>query len=285
MLRVHSLDMAGRLARGALGRENLRRVGRVVTDWGDLLGPNDLHRNGEQHIQAAYIRVLRLAGNHVWDIGANRGEWTAQLLDLLAANPRRGEPVHIHLFEPDSSAYEFVSSRPFSAADGATTDYHPIAVSSQAGTTRFNQIKPMLGINSLVRPFEYDDNALRSFDVPVTTIDAHARSTDVDRIGLIKSDTEGNDFEVLLGASATLAAGRAGIFQFEYNHRWIQARRFLADVYALIEGTPYTLARVTASGIDPKPRWRPELENFREANWVLVRHDLLPMFPFAPAER
>lgn len=284
-IRADLLDVGGSLARRLFGRTNLCRAGRVLTDWGDLLGRNNLHINGEQLVQAAYLRAFQFAGNHVWDIGANRGDWSAQLVELLAASPRRASPVAIELFEPDPGAFAFVSSRPLAVAGIATTAFHSLAVSSEEGIARFHQVKPLSGINSLVRPPDCDASALRAFDVSVTTVDAHARSIGLDRIGLIKCDTEGNDFEVLLGARSMLSEGHIGIFQFEYNHRWVYARRLLADVYSLVHGMPYRLARVTPFGVDPQSAWRRELESFRETNWVLVRHDLFPMFDIAPTER
>jgi hypothetical protein len=97
-------------------------------------------------------------------------------------------------------------------------------------------------------------------------------------VDFVKSDVEGFDPSVLRGAASLLAAGRIGLFQFEYNHCWISTRSFLRDVFEFVEPHPYQVCKVVSSGIDAYESWHPELETFFETNYVLVRDDLLDVF-------
>src|SRR5205814_1103726 len=95
----------------------------------------------------------------------------------------------------------------------------------------------------------------------------------------LKIDTEGNDLEVLHGAKGLLQAGGIEMLQFEYNHRWITARRFLLDVFELLTPLGYRLGKVTGSGIEFYAKWDFELESFREGNYLAVKDRYVGDFP------
>jgi hypothetical protein len=88
-------------------------------------------------------------------------------------------------------------------------------------------------------------------------------------------DTEGHDWHVLAGAVDLLRSRRIGLAQFEYNHRWVYARRFLKDVFDLVEGMPYQVGRLTGAGVELTPRWHPELDRFFQSNFVLVENSMV----------
>jgi hypothetical protein len=117
--------------------------------------------------------------------------------------------------------------------------------------------------------------------VPLTTLDLYCADAGIDRIHIVKCDTEGHDLSVLRGASGMLASGRIDVFQFEYNHRWIAARAFLKDVFDLIGGLPYRLGRVMPSGVELFDSWHPELERYWQSNYVLVHERAYPWLKVA----
>ena len=49
------------------------------------------------------------------------------------------------------------------------------------------------------------------------------------------------------------------------------------DVFDLVEGLPYRVCKVVPEGIDAYESWHPELETFFEANYLLVRDDLVEL--------
>jgi hypothetical protein len=125
---------------------------------------------------------------------------------------------------------------------------------------------PGAGTNSLHRP---DGRAgLGTEQVPVTTLDEHAREHGLGAIALVKIDTEGHDLAVLRGARDLLRGQRIGVVQFEYNCRWIYARSFLRDAFELLEPCGYRIGKLTPRGIEFYPGWDPDLETFVEGNYV-----------------
>ncbi len=102
----------------------------------------------------------------------------------------------------------------------------------------------------------------------MTTLDNYADQEELDRLALVKIDTEGHDLAVLRGAHGLLAERRISTLQFEYNSRWIMARSFLRDVFEFLEPLHYQLGKLTPHGIEFYPSWDPELETFTEGNYV-----------------
>ena len=60
------------------------------------------------------------------------------------------------------------------------------------------------------------------------------------------------------------------MFQFEYNHRWINAKCFLKDVFDFIDDKNYFLGKITRNTIEIYQNWHPEMERFFEANYILI---------------
>jgi len=88
---------------------------------------------------------------------------------------------------------------------------------------------------------------------------------------------------VLEGAQSLVSEGRIGVIQFEYNWRWIGARRFLKDAFDTLGGCGYRIGKVTPRGVECYGAWHPELETFREGNYLAYLPswaDRLPTFPW-----
>ena len=134
------------------------------------------------------------------------------------------------------------------------------------------------GTNSLHFDAAVTEQALSFVEVEKLTLSDFCNGAGINQLHLVKCDTEGHDLLVLRGASELLKAGRIDVFQFEYNHRWIYAHAFLKDVFDLIDGLPYRLARVQPRSIEVFEAWHPELEHFFQSNYVLVRQSALPWF-------
>jgi len=107
--------------------------------------------------------------------------------------------------------------------------------------------------------------------VQTITFDNYVNSEKITHIDFVKSDTEGNDFNILLGAEEAMKKGIIDIWQFEYNVKWIYARHFLKDVFCFIEDKDYVLAKISKNGVEIFDEWHPELERFFEANYLLIK--------------
>ena len=133
----------------------------------------------------------------------------------------------------------------------------------------------MSGVLHLVEDARRADTTI---EVERTTLTDFCRQRGIGHVNLVKSDTEGHDLSVLRGARELLAAGRVDLLQFEYNHTWVFSRAFLKDVFELVEGLPYRVARIRPNSIEILDGWHPELDRFFHANYLLVREPALAWF-------
>src|SRR5687768_9251374 len=87
----------------AMGRRNLVRFARFLTNESRLDLNNDMTVNGEYLVQDF---VIRGANGHtntiVFDVGANIGEWTHALLSRSGLKKN----IHVHAFEPCRGTFE-----------------------------------------------------------------------------------------------------------------------------------------------------------------------------------
>jgi FkbM family methyltransferase len=220
------------------------------------------HRTGEYWLlDSVTSQTPRPAVMTFLDIGANLGNWTAQAIDSAA---RHHIEAVVHGFEPSPDTYEAYTRR---FADVPPVHLHALAMSDRQGAAEWYVAGPLSGLNSL-----HPGTGPRGTGVSTTTVDAFVADTGVTHIDLVKCDAEGHDLTVLKGALAALRAGRIDAWQFEYNHRWLFNHACLRDVFTLIDGLPYRLARLYGNGLAVHDVWHQELDRFYQAHYVLIRH-------------
>jgi len=270
-LKTLAVPMVGEV----LGRRRLWRFGRALymSARGDL--PAEIATNGELGVQArvldAYGRVSPLV---ILDIGANVGGWTQPLLD---ETHRRGlTDFEIHAFEPVPETFQALSERVKRHPLGGRVHLVPDAVSSSTGAAEISVYQELGGGNSI----DDDPSAavLRKLPIKTVTVDAYCSGNNIKTIHLVKSDIEGHDMAALLGAEALFDQQRIMVWQFEYNHRWVFARRFLKDAFDFISRRPYKLAKVLPARVEVYDRWHPELERFFWSNYLLLHETTLKNF-------
>jgi FkbM family methyltransferase len=248
-----------------VGRRRAVRAARFATNVLRFDDGNTIDSNGEMLVQ----RVARSRPDPViFDVGANVGQWSTALL----AQP--GHQPLLHLFEPASYSYARAVE-----AMGQRARVHALALSSEAGEAELQIVKPGAGVNSLVR-VDQGTGPTTTETVRVDTVDRFCHEHGIDELTLLKIDAEGHDLSVLRGAAGMFERGVIGIAQFEYNWRWVFSRTYLKDVFDFVGELPrYSLAKVTPKAIEFYDRWHPELESFRESNYLLVRDDWRASFP------
>ena len=166
------------------------------------------------------MRLLRLIvgrGDHVVDVGGNRGVYAYRLSRLGA---------RIEIFEPNPTCYRvlgpWAASRPHVAV-------HAVALSSQTGTVALSIPVDAQGV-------EHDSSAsiesrtlpgARIVTVPMKPLDSYGYTD----LQLIKIDVEGHEYSVLEGAAATIRASwPALLVEIEQRH----LTRPIAEVFALV---------------------------------------------------
>lgn len=257
-----------------VGRKNLVRAARFALDYARRDLPNRLGPNGEWLVQDVVLGHAVDRPVCVLDIGANVGAWTTRLLAAAAAE---GVDVQVHAFEPSPRTFEVLVGR-IGADDAARVTLVNVAASNTSGTSRFFEVHELAGSNSL-HGIAGSTEGMTPTDVELTTVDDYCASTGIDHVHLMKIDTEGHDLLVLEGASSLVRDHAVDVVQFEYNFRWIGARRYLKDAFDLLSPHGYVIGKVTPGAIEWYRDWSPELETFREANFVAVHGDVRGWFP------
>lgn len=110
-------------------------------------------------------------------------------------------------------------------------------------------------------------------EITLSTLDAFVKEQQIASIDVLKIDTEGNEYQVLLGAKQTLARKKIKYIVFEFNEMHAYRRVFLRDFYDLLPG--YTFYRLLPDGLGKLGPYRPIThELFAFQNIVAIREDL-----------
>jgi FkbM family methyltransferase len=138
-----------------------------------------------------------------FDVGANIGQTVAELLRVIP-------DARIHAFEPFAEPLAVL--RRSTSGDARVT----VVERAMGSTPGRMEVRPnrMSLLNSLVHRDESTSReAAEAIDID--TVDDYCARLGIDRIDVLKSDTEGYDLEVLRGASALLASQRIGYVYVE----------------------------------------------------------------------
>lgn len=260
-LSYHLKTILSKTCIAALGRRNAVRLARFVLNEARLDPPNQMSLNGERKLQSDFVHATRDRSTVVFDIGANVGDWSQSLLQQVGA-----PGVRVHAFEPAPETADTLRRR---LGSSAAVTVHQIALSDRIGEAHLHVPGQNAGTSSLVPQARDLGGAEHNVAVSLSTVDDFCTRTEIERIDFGKCDVEGHDLAVLRGAERMFAQGRVGLWQFEYNWRWISARAFLRDVFEFAQKHGYELGKVTGRGIEFYRSWDPELETFVENNYVL----------------
>lgn len=226
-----------------------------------------------QHLEHTALRhcAARWTGGRpvVLDVGANRGQYIGLVREL--AGHRR--PV-IHAFEPNPSLAEALRSTHKGDPD---IHIHACGLSEAPGKATFTQYRQddLSSLHAAAdHPSTYRSmDVERTFDVPLTTVDAHCAAHGIDRIHLLKIDTEGHDLHVLQGARGMLERGAIDHVQFEFSEMNLLSRTTFFDHWRLLHPR-FTVNRICRDGLYPIRAYEPVLhEVYHVANFFAVRND------------
>lgn len=235
--------------------------------------------NGELYVARSVIAATeREPVLTILDVGANVGDWARPVLEAMPDARLAPGQLSLHLFEPVPQTRSRLVEGLAKIRGGHLARIETCALSDAGGLARMAVLSDTGGTNTLLLDAAVEQEAKAMVEVEKVTLADFAARNGLEQIHLVKIDTEGHDFSVLRGARPLLAAGKVDVVQFEYNHRWIGARAFLKDVFDLVNGLPYRVARVRPGMIEVFEAWHPELERFFEANYVLVKTSAMPWF-------
>jgi len=259
-----------------LGRKNLIRFARFLTNAARLDVDNRMTTNGELLVQDILAKHISKDEPIVaFDCGANIGEWTMNFIDRCLS--RQLNQLEVHAFEPCHHAYIKFLETVNSEGRKSFVVANQKALSNSNTTSLMYIVHGRAGVNSL---FCFEDQKIRRTEqVEVITLDKYCEDMDINHITFLKIDTEGNDINVIEGGAKLLSEGKISLIQFEYNSRWIYARRFLRDAFELFGPLGYHLGKITPKGIEFYNKWHEELESYREGNYLACKSEWVSRFP------
>ena len=265
---------------GVMGRRNLARLARLMTNEVRFDLRNDMASNGERLVQKAALEIARSSTTPaiIFDAGANIGDWTCSMIEMAAATAVSN--IRIHSFEPCLATYETLCRNIARYENDSSVVPIQKAVSNEPGTAMLHVVGNGAGTNSLHQ--HIDVSIARQEEIGLTTVDSYCRENRIEHLVALKIDTEGHDQLVMEGAREMLDRGAIDLIQFEYNHRWIIARYFLRDSFSLLQSHGYHIGKITPKGVEFYRDWHFELESFREANYLACKQQFMTCFPVIP---
>jgi FkbM family methyltransferase len=168
----------------------------------------------------------------IFDVGANVGQSVELFRNYFA------RPV-IHSFEPGTAAFEELTR-----ATAGVPDLHRnnFGLASQAGSRTFIE-NELTNMSSLLEPGSDCWGGIKqTYAVDVTTIDDYCAANGIERIDILKIDTQGSEFDVVKGAEAMLRKGAIHLIYLEiiFSEMYKGLPR-LDEVYGFLADRGYTL--------------------------------------------
>jgi FkbM family methyltransferase len=175
----------------------------------------------------------------VFDVGANVGDYSLAVLDRMPG-------ARLFAFEPSPTAFAKLQERLESR--GTVNGF---ALGSERADRPLYADEPGSGLTSLVRRDlrRFGIDMLERETVAVRRLDDVCDELGVERIDLLKVDTEGGDLAVLRGAGAMLDE-RIGAIQFEYGGTALDTGEPLRDFFDVLE-PGHRIHRLLPAGLRP----------------------------------
>src|SRR6266849_9537759 len=191
-------------------------------------------RNGEHLLVRRVSDTLRVA----IDIGANIGDWTAE---VLRATRCRAQVVSV---EPDP-----VNARMLRTRFGQQLNVQVLeaAVSDREGRVTFVTGATGSG-NGYV-----DHEAAGPVEVVARTLQNIVIDLGDPEVDLVKCDVEGAEMAVLRGSEQLFRRSRISLMQVEYNATWQRGGQSLRDLFGFAEAYGYALFLATPLGFARLP--------------------------------
>jgi len=220
----------------------------------------DMANNGEY----AIMNIIQ-DGDIVFDIGANKGEWSQHVL-----NHKTG--ITLHACEPLQEVYKQLKAN----LKRYSVICHNFALSNETTQKNFYCYNAKTSASELSSLFHRPilDTLLHAkptiISVETKTLDSLCQEQSVEHIDFLKIDTEGAELNVLKGAANLLKTGAIKIIQFEYGGTYSDAHITLKEVHELLINYGYLIFRIIPLGLVDITEWTSSLENYRYSNYLAV---------------
>lgn len=169
----------------------------------------------------------------VFDVGANRGSWTSELLNQAPS-------AEVHCFEPSAVAFRQLAQ---ALDDDNRVTLAKTALGGEVGDAVLFADTAGSGLASLTRRRleHFGREMALTESVSITTLDLYSEQHGI-RPDLIKIDVEGHEMDVLQGAQQSLES--VPVVQFEFGGTHIDTRMLLQDFWYFFTERGFRLSRL-----------------------------------------
>ena len=222
--------------------------------------------NGENLIIRSFIKKNDI----IFDVGANRGEWTKAVLDEA---PFEGK---IYCFEPILNIFQALEKlkKQYIGINGTVNCFNT-ALGKKDGELTINYFpsEESCGCSTFFERPLLGNITTQKVKVKITSLDLIAREQNISHINFLKIDTEGSELNVLLGAKDLIENNNIDVIQFEYGGTYLDANIKLSQVYDFLKTNNYLIFRIISQGLIFIDEWNDSLENFQYSNYLALKAD------------
>jgi FkbM family methyltransferase len=224
---------------------------------------------GQSVSDSGEIGALRFALNMsgkagdfvVFDVGAHDGAY------VEAARRVVDSRLRAFSFEPQDVCFEILRAR---YESDPRVSLHKTAISNHVGAGELFYAEQGESFASLSRQSDAQTKAQK---VRVTTVDQFCDENGVGRIQFLKIDTEGQEMEVMQGASRMIEEGRIDFIQFEFGDTFLHTPYHFVDVWNYLSDR-YAIYRILRHGLAELKLYSHDLEIYKNANFLSIRRSL-----------
>ena len=194
----------------------------------------------------------------VFDVGANIGEWTLQASKIFSK-------ATVYSFEPIPFTFNLLSTN--TAPFGQIRKFN-IALSNENSQVSMNFYESNSIFSSMFQSSLVKDE-FQSVEVNCVKGDDFCKKFNIELIDFLKIDTEGSEFQILLGFQEMIKNGRIRFIQFEYGVFSLETKYLLKDFFSFFKSYGYCVGKLYPDFIDFTD-YNYRKENFMVANYVAI---------------
>lgn len=218
----------------------------------------------EAAVIAGFVESLGIKTVVAIDAGANLGNWTGELLEIIST-------AKVVAFEPSQSAFELLQRR-FSHDSRVLVQKIALGKENKLSTLYADQGGSGLGSLTKRRVEHFNIEFNHQEKVEIQALDSWISQNQIDEYpNILKMDVEGHEYDVLLGATEILKSIK--IIQFEFGGSNIDTRTFFQDFWYFFEKLGFNIYRLTPRKPILIQHYSERDETFRSTNYVAVRTD------------
>lgn len=202
--------------------------------------------SGEGYFIERYVSKIRKGV--ILDVGANVGKYSKYIKMM-------NQDIDIFAFEPHPATYQ----RLIKNVDGMDIKTYNVGVGASAGSLYLYDYADKDGSShaSLYKDAieQIHKGQAIAHKVRIISLDAFVIENNIDRVGLLKIDTEGHEMEVLKGFERCIRNNKVDLIHFEFNEMNIASRVCFKDFWEFLPN--YDFSRMLQDGLVPIRDYKP----------------------------